>query len=119
MFKNILIILFLSLTVQNAFAVGSTPLQPITTIRPIIYQGVPGIMVSNCTPTDSTCITTPAGANGGYFFIAESDALYRTILSVFLTSLASSTPVQINGSGVCIPACSNGYEKIGWVDIKK
>lgn len=101
-----------------AIAAGSSPMQPITQVIPITYQSVPGIMISNCTP-NSGCISTPAG-NSAYFFIAENEPLYETVLSISLTSLTAGKPIQIHGSGECIPGpCPSGYEKISWIDFRK
>jgi len=105
----------------NILAASKSPMAPVTRIQPMMYQGEPGFFVNNCNPIGSACITEYAGAGptGIAYWVSQNNPLYKIILSVSLASLASGAPVQLHGSGTCIPACGNGYERIGWVDFRK
>ncbi len=119
MLRKLFIITILSLSSMSLHAAGSSPLQPITQIMPMTYQGEPGFMVSNCLPIGTSCLTNLVGKNPTYFFVPKSHDLYESILSLSITSLVSGNSIQLHGSGACIPACSNGYEIIGSVDFRK
>ncbi|MES9901853.1 MAG: hypothetical protein ABW168_04105 [Sedimenticola sp.] len=133
MYKNILFIVIISVfsvntyagsmppLTPNTYARSMSPLAPITRIEPMVYQGEPGFFVNNCSPIGSACIPNYAGAaaTGIAYWVPKSHALYETILSLSIASFAAGTPIQLHGSGACIPACSNGYEIIHRVDFRK
>ena len=92
---------------------AASPPKPVTEILPMTYNGEAGFMVTNCPSNDTACIISPA-KNPTYFWVSTNDPLYETYLNMATASLLTGVPLGLWGTGTCTPACTNGYERLGW-----
>ena len=105
------VMLSTSLYTNLAWGGGSATGNAVTQILPLVYDGEPGFFVKTCPSTG--CIVGGAGANPTYFWVAQDNPQYETFLNLATASFHTGTPLNLYGNGQCVPACSNGYERLG------